>query len=273
MSRAFSHGPLDFKSLSPALKALLLANAVGFVLAQLVGGQFRDLFGLSPVHLWQDRWVWQPLTYLFLHANLVHLLFNLLALWMFAVPVEAQWGSGELLKYYFLCGAGAGLLSAAITPGSPVPLVGASGAIYGLLVAFAMLYPDAVVYLYFFFPIKARDMAVLFGVIEFLAGASNATPGVARFAHLGGMVIGYLYIRWWWVVKIRAKALLRREPAAAAPGRPGRARSQEAPEPDPMTELDRILDKISAQGQASLSREELDFLRRHAQRRVEDTDA
>lgn len=276
VSRAFSHGPLDFRAMPPAIRALVVANAVAFLLAQLVGGQFRDLFGLVPLHVTRDRWVWQPFTYLFLHANILHLLFNLFSLWMFALPVEGQWGSREFLKYYFLCGIGAGLLSVAMSPHSQVPVIGASGAVYGLLVAFAMLYPDAVVYLYFFFPIRARDMALLFGVLEFFAGAAGSTPGVARLAHLGGMVIGYLYIRWWWVAKIRAKSFISGffgPKDAETFRRPRRAGSPRRPEgpggepPDPMDEVNRILDKISAHGRESLNSQELELLRRLAEKK------
>ena len=271
MSRGFHHGPIDFRSMPAAIKLLALANVVGFLLAQVVGGDFFRLFGLVPAQIVGERWVWQPLTYLFIHGSFMHLLFNVFALWMFGMPVEAQWGPKEFLKYYFLCGIGAGLLSLAMNPGSHHPIIGASGAVYGLLVAFAMLYPDAVIYLYFFFPVKASHMAILFGLIEFFASATHATPGVARFAHLGGMVIGYLYIRWWWIAKIRLKGLwgeLTRVGAAAP--RTMRGLRRRAPEPrgaeaaDPMAEVDRILDKISAHGKDSLSEAEREVLRRHA---------
>ncbi|MBI4422770.1 MAG: rhomboid family intramembrane serine protease [Elusimicrobia bacterium] len=269
-ARSFQHSPIDFRAMPAAIKILALANAVGFVLAQIVGGKFYELFGLVPAHVLQDRWVWQPLSYLFIHGSFMHLLFNVFALWMFGMPVEAQWGARDFLKYYFLCGIGAGLLSIASSPGSAYPIIGASGAVYGLLVAFAMLYPDAVIYLYFFFPVKASHMAILFGVIEFFASATQATPGVARFAHLGGMVIGYVYIRWWWILKIRLKGLWSGLGAAAGPrpARRGPKRADAAPPPeaDPMEEVDRILDKISAHGKESLSEEEREVLRRHARR-------
>ena len=272
MSRIFAHSPLDFRAMSPAIKFLIAANAAAFLLAQLAPTQFFDLFGLVPVHVWRDRWVWQPVTYLFLHGNFLHLLLNIFSLWIFALPVEAEWGPREFLKYYFLCGIGAGLLSLALSPQSAVPIIGASGAVYGLLVAFAMLYPDAVVYLYFLFPVKAKHMAVLFGLLEFFGGAAGSAPGIARFAHLGGMAIGYLYIRWWWIAGIQAKglwhSLTRREghTRARRAERPERGAPAQA---DAMEELDRILDKISAHGRGSLSPEELELLRKHSQRRTE----
>lgn len=270
MTRRFEHSPVDFPGLSPAIKALVVANVVLYVLGWLVAGEFTRLFGLVPAQVLGERWVWQPFTYLFLHGNLVHLLFNLLALWMFGAPVEKQWGSREFLKFYLLCGVGAGLVSVAAAPHSHAPIIGASGAIYGLLIAFAMLYPEAVVYLYGFFPIKARHMAVLFGVVEFAAGAADATPGVARVAHLSGMAIGYLYIRWWWILKLRAKAgladLLRLRATQVRRAEPERVavRPSSAPAPgEDMAEVDRILDKILEHGESSLTSDELDVLRRH----------
>ncbi|MBI4386092.1 MAG: rhomboid family intramembrane serine protease [Elusimicrobia bacterium] len=280
VTRGYGHSPLSFQSMSPAIRALLITNIAAFCLSWFVGAQMVDLFGLVPRHFWHNRWVWQCVSYLFIHGSFMHLLINVFCLWMFALPVEAQWGSRDFLKYYFLCGVGSGLISAAIHPASGVPIVGASGAIYGLLVAFAMLNPDAVVYLYFFFPLKARDMAILVGFLEFFAGASSSSPGIARFTHLSGMVLGYLTIRWWWVAKLRIKGWWRRrmgrdfegedEPPAFRPAR--RVRSGSVAEggadraAESLDEVDRILDKISAQGKESLSPAELELLRRAARK-------
>ncbi|UPT73387.1 MAG: rhomboid family intramembrane serine protease [Elusimicrobiota bacterium] len=186
-------------------------------------------------------------------------------------------GEKDFLKYYFLCGLGAAAAHLALAPHSTIPVIGASGSVYGLLVAFAMLYPDAVVYLYFLIPIKAAHMALLFGAIEFFAGATGSTPGVARFAHLGGMLTGWFYIRWWWVVKVQAKGLWRRstsaepddaEPAARpAPRRTPKAAVKAAPAPDAeMAEVDRILDKILSQGLESLTDEERGIMHRYSEK-------
>ena len=280
--RTFSHDPINFRYMPPAIRALIIGNALIFALSYVVGGHFLDMFGLVPAHVLQDRWVWQPLTYLFIHGGLMHLLFNLFALWMFGMPVEAQWGQIEFLKFYFICGLGAAAATIAMAPHSNVPVIGASGSIYGLLVAFAMLYPDAVVYLYFLIPVKAAHMAILFGLIEFFAGASGSNPGVARFAHLGGMVTGYLYIRWWWVVKLRAKALFsgmtsgveiarspRRAPRrAAAPPKPAAAAERDGDEGQ-MAEVDRILDKILVSGLDSLTDEERAIMRKYSDKKTQ----
>lgn len=270
--RAFSHEPVNFKNMPPAIKALILVNVAVFLLSYIVGGHFYDMFGLVPEHLLKDRWVWQPITYLFIHGGFMHLLFNLFALWMFGMPVETQWGPAEFLKYYFLCGLGAAAASVAMAPHSPVPVIGASGPVYGMLVAFAMLYPDAVVYLYFLIPVKAAHMAILFGLIEFFTGAAGSSPGVARFAHLGGMVTGYFYIRWWWVVKIKLKALYSNYAPGAAPARsrPRRASpravavSKQEHAEALMAEVDRILDKILVSGLESLTDEERSIMRKYS---------
>ncbi|OGR86965.1 MAG: hypothetical protein A3J74_00835 [Elusimicrobia bacterium RIFCSPHIGHO2_02_FULL_57_9] len=267
----FSYEPINFRRLAPAIRTLIIANIVFFLLGNLVGNQFYQLFGLVPKHVIEDRWVWQPLTYLFLHGGLMHLLFNLFALWMFGMPVEAQWGEKEFIKYYFICGLGAAAASIALDATSPVPVIGASGPVYGMLVAFAMLYPDAVVYLYFLIPVKASHMAILFGIIEFFAGASGSTPGIARFAHLGGMITGYFYIRWWGVVKIKAKAVWRamgEDGSSASSSRPARRADFRRQEPEsPMAEIDRILDKILVSGLDSLTEEERAIMKRYSDKK------
>lgn len=270
-ARSFGHGPMDFRMMSPAIKGLVAANVAIFVLSNLVGGQFHSIFGLVPAKVSGELWVWQLGTYLFIHASLMHLLFNLFALWMFGMAVEAQWGGAEFLRYYLICGVGAGVCSVLVNPGSPLPIIGASGAVYGLLTAFAMLYPEAVVYLYFFFPIKAKHMAILFGTIEFLAGTADRTPVVARFAHLGGMIIGYIYLRWGWALRSRLQKAVSGIAPAEPRARPRRARPARRLDPvpaaDDSTEVDRILDKILAHGEGSLTEAERETLRRQAKDR------
>ncbi|MBI4676811.1 MAG: rhomboid family intramembrane serine protease [Elusimicrobia bacterium] len=280
MSRSFGQAPIDFRSMPPAVKWLLVVNAAVFALRAVVNGgvhagPFDSLFGLVPQRFLFERWVWQAVTYLFIHNGFFHLLFNLFCIWMFGMPVEAQWGAKEFLKFYLVCGLGAAAASLALSPTSAVPVVGASGAVFGLLVAFAMLYPDAVVYLYFFLPVTARQMAIICGVIELFSAAAESGSGVARFAHLGGLATGYLYIRWWWLLKIRAKAWFKgaasRPPAAAARrgarasgAGPGRGPSE--PPAASMDDVDRVLDKILACGIDSLSDEEKAVMRRYSER-------
>jgi membrane associated rhomboid family serine protease len=273
VTRIFRHDPVDFGALPPVIKLLMGLQVAGFVLSWVVGPQINDLFGLVPSRVLHDRWLWQPFTYLFLHGGFWHLLFNLFALWMFGMPVESQWGGRDFLKYYFLCGVGAALCTIALQPGLASPTIGSSGSVYGLIVAFAMLYPDAVVYLYFLIPVRAIHMAFIFAALEFFAGLSGSKPGVANFAHFGGMLVGWVYIRWWWELKLKAKTLWRglfardrevpaprrAQPRRAAPSRPAPAKPD-----DGMEEVDRILDKILASGMESLTDDEKAIMKRYS---------
>lgn len=151
---------------------------------------------------------WRLVTYLFLHGGFWHVSFNLFSFWMFGVPLAAQWGDAFFARYALLCGIGAGLAQVALMGRSPIPTIGLSGSVYGVMTAFAMMYPDAVVELYFFVPMRAATMVAVFAVLEFVAGFTDVTPGIARFAHLGGMLTGWLYLRAWWPLKARVRARL-----------------------------------------------------------------
>lgn len=268
-----SDGPVRFEPMSPVMKALVVTSAAVYVVSMLVGGQFDAMFGLVPSRVLGERWVWQPFTYLFLHYGFINLLFNLMWLWMFGTRVEGQWGPREFLKYFLLTGVGAGLVCVAALPAWQGAITGFSAVIYGLLVAFAMQDPN-VHQPYFFLSIKTKYLAVLFGLIQFLV---DPNPFPARVALLSGAGIGYFYIRWWWTLSLHAKGLLARfgepgeRPTSAKPrrraqavGGPGRP---EGGADDEMAEVDRILDKILAHGEASLTEREREVLRRQARKR------
>jgi membrane associated rhomboid family serine protease len=156
-------------------------------------------FGLRPVDV-LSGYIWQVVTYLFLHGDILHLVFNMLSLWMFGVDLERRWGRTAFLRYYFVCGIGAGLtcLLVSLLPfGFAAPLyltitIGASGAIFGLLLAYGMLFPRRTIF-FFLFPIPAWLYVALMGVLV-LAQARAGGGGVAHYAHLGGLVVGYLYL-------------------------------------------------------------------------------
>jgi membrane associated rhomboid family serine protease len=271
----FGHDAISFRRMLPGVRNLVIANVVVFLLSALAGPEFYRHFGMVPRLVLEQRWIWQPLTYMFVHGGFFHLFFNVFMLWMFGMAVESAWGTGPFLKFYFMCGLGVAGLTLLVSPHSGAALIGASGAIYGLLVAFAMLYPDAVMYLYFIIPVKAAHMAILCGFIEFFSMASEGNQGVSRFAHLAGMGIAYVYIRWWWVLKARTKsafrgvipeAAFRRRPRAAQPEpRPEAPEAEPAPETG-MEDVDRILDKILANGLGSLTQEEREVMRRYSDR-------
>ncbi len=184
------------------VKWLLVVNTVVFVLLYVGGDavwQHFKLLSLVPALTVNQfpYFVWQLFTYMFLHRGLTHWLFNMLGLWMFGAPIEQDWGTRRFLKYYLLCGVAAGCCDAGLrmVVGDPsIGTIGASGAIYGLLVAFGLLYPEAPVLMFLLFPMKAKHMVMIFAGIEFLMtlGPNN---GVSSIAHLGGMAFGYLYLK------------------------------------------------------------------------------
>jgi membrane associated rhomboid family serine protease len=177
------------------VKFLILANVTIFAAQELFRLDYILVpnFALIPPYVFQGR-VWQLVTYMFLHGGFTHILFNMIALWMFGSALERVWGSKEFLKYYLLTGIGGGLCYALFNMNSTVPTVGASGAIYGLLLAFGVLFPDEMIYIWGVLPIKAKYFVLIFGGIEFFA-SFNTGSGVAHLAHLGGMVIGYVYLK------------------------------------------------------------------------------
>lgn len=199
---AYSFGP---GPLTPAVKALIIANVAVFLVdwlaARSIGFQLFSVFGLRPVAVIQGFQIWQLVTYLFLHGGLFHILFNMLALWMFGVELERTWGTRAFTKYYFITGIAAGVatLVIALTPlgrdAYVIPTVGASGAIYGLLLAYGLYFPNRPIYMYLVFPIPAKYFVMILGAIAFMAAAEGAGSGVAHWAHVGGLVAGYLYLK------------------------------------------------------------------------------
>lgn len=190
-----------FNSYFPTgVKWLIVSNVAIFVAIALFGrwiGGDVMMLALAPVAVVKSFALWQLVTYLFIHSGISHLLFNMLALWMFGVPLEQTWGTRGFLKYYFLCGAGAGLCDVALhaaTGNWGTRTVGASGAIYGLLMAFGVLFPNQTVLMGFLFPIKAKYMVMIYGAIELLL-AFSVNDGVSNIAHLGGMIFGYVYLK------------------------------------------------------------------------------
>ena len=206
--------PTRFSVFPPVIKNLLILNVLVF-LAQIVPETNRILinwFGLwplgsTPIMGLGEFWPWQLLSYGFLHGSPSHLLFNMFALWMFGVQIENTWGSQRFLVFYFACVIGAALIQMPVVTwdflasgGDPrwwVPTIGASGGVFGILLAFGMMFPDQPIYLYFLFPIKAKWFVIGYGLIELFAGVSGSSSAVAHFAHLGGMLFGFLLIQYW----------------------------------------------------------------------------
>lgn len=186
------------------VKWLLISNVALFLLyffaVQFHFSAIFYPFGLIPGQVLGGFAIWQLFTYMFLHDpyGFSHILFNMLTLWMFGADLERTWGRKEFLKYYFLCGVGAGIcvvIGNALFGTMNTRTIGASGAIYGLLLAFGVLYPDRVVLFSFLFPIKAKYFVMIIGAIAFLSSIGASGSGVSHVAHLGGMIFGYGYLR------------------------------------------------------------------------------
>lgn len=187
-------GPLTL-----AVKWIIILNVAVFILRFLVqkvgGAPFDETFGLVPVLISKQFFLWQFVTYLFLHADPMHLLFNMLALWMFGCELERYWGRKSLVRYYLLTGVGAGVCSYLFDPVAMTNTVGASGAIFGLLLAYGVIFSERLIYIYFLFPIKAKYFVMIMGALELYFVLSSTRPGISATAHLGGMLIGFVYLR------------------------------------------------------------------------------
>ena len=189
-------------SFPSGVKWLIISNVAVYIV-YFFGSMIRKepIFGsleLVPAEVIRGS-VWQLFTYLFLHSltSLWHIVFNMLALWMFGTPIEQTWGTRRFLQYYFICGIGAGVcvVLANLAFGDPYQrTIGASGAIYGLLLAFGMLFPNQTVMLSFLFPIKAKYMVMIFGAIAFMSSFQTGST-VSNLAHLGGMLFGFVYMK------------------------------------------------------------------------------
>lgn len=219
-------------------------------------------------------YVWQLITYLFLHANFLHLFFNMLALWMFGMELENNWGSARFLIYYFVCGIAAGVSNLFLGPlfGQGGPTVGASGSVYGILLAYGMIFPNRQIYLYFLLPVRAKYFVMAFIAIELFAGITGTQDGVAHFAHLGGAGAGFILLiynkyRRQLIMHINDILKIYRKPHRFTPRKSDTIKDASFFDIDStdQTELqkriDEILDKISKEGYQSLTNEEKDILR------------
>ena len=201
---SFSFGP---GPLTPAIKTLIAVNVGAFVLVWLMPQGLRhgtqEFLGLLPSAMFDGFRIWQPVTYMFLHGGIGHILFNMLALWMFGTELERMWGTKFFLRYYFITGIVAGLTTIAV---SLLPFettarmfysvtIGASGAIYGVLLAYGLTFPNRPIYIYFVFPIPAKYFVMIMGVIALLSAAGDSGTGIAHITHLGGLVAGYVMLR------------------------------------------------------------------------------
>jgi membrane associated rhomboid family serine protease len=198
--RSSSYG-IGYPTWTPAVRALIITCVVVFLLQsfdRIAGGvSIADKFGLSTTDVTEHYYLWQLVTYIFLHSTsgIGHILFNMLSLWMFGSDLERAWGTRRFLRYFFICGIGAGICTVVVEAllGRHSVTIGASGAIYGILLAYGLTWPDRIIY-FIIFPIPAKWFVLIFGGIAFY-NSLGPSRGVAEFAHLGGMLIGFLYLK------------------------------------------------------------------------------
>ncbi|MBA8888067.1 membrane associated rhomboid family serine protease [Dokdonella fugitiva] len=194
--------PLDTP---PITRALLIANVVVYLLQQVMGDALLVHFALwplgpSPYGNVPGFEAWQLVSYAFLHGSFAHIAFNMLALWMFGGPIEQLFGSRPFLLYYFVCAVGAALTQLAVMHffgNGYYPTLGASGGVFGLLLAYGMMFPHARILVYFAIPMPAWLFVTLYGGLELYLGVTGTQAGVAHFAHLGGLAFGFLLIQYW----------------------------------------------------------------------------
>lgn len=254
--------------LTPWVKRLLIANTVVFLLTAIVGGSFfYSWFGFTAANALTRPW--GAVTYMFLHGDLWHLLLNMLVLFFFGPPLENRWGSSEFLKYYLLCGLGGVALSFVFAPQASI--IGASAAIYGLMLAFAWYWPETPIYVWGIFPVKAKWLVGFFFVLTFISAFGRAGGGIAHFAHLGGLLTGVGYLKFgdrlvarlgeirssrmserFAIVPRRVSSEEEGEKASRGKKRARGGRREE----ELLDEVDRILDKISARGMGALTDDE-----------------
>lgn len=293
MSNYYRPGFGGFSVFPPVIKNLMIINVIVFFI-QILGSEILvsgntslsqvllKYFALIPIGVFSDTtfYPWQLISYQFMHGGFGHIFFNMLMLWMFGMEIENMWGSKKFLIFYLTAGVVAGLCHLFISPllgAPPAPTIGASGAVYGVLIAFALFFPDRYIFLWFLIPVKAKYLVGFLIVFEFLA-INSAHSNIAHLAHLGGALAGFLFI---WFDKsshIELKSMIRRNKfkSQASSGskfnifnrgddiqeakfydiKDGKEEKLEVTQ----EEIDRILDKISQSGYQNLSAREKKIL-------------
>ena len=257
--------------MTPWIRKLVIANAAVYLFTEYTaaGPILANLMALRPHPLLMLRHPWTPITYMFVHANFMHIFFNMLVLFFFGPRLEMRLGSVRFIKLYFLSGFAGAVLSMAFLMGPPVPIVGASGAVYGVLMGFAILWPRDAIYIWGIVPVQARWLVGVMTAMTVFLGFGGGQDGVAHFAHLGGFLGGYLYMR-----RIERNAPHRKfkeQSYAADRRRPGRdgedtyrwANIQlEGLHEVNRDEVERLQAKIKELGVATLTLEERAFMNR-----------
>lgn len=248
--------------LTPWVKRLLIANGAAHLLLWLAP-VLKPYLAFRPASVLLHPWT--PITYMFVHGGFFHLFVNMIGLFFFGPPLEERWGSREFLKYYLICGIGGAAFSFLF--GMHHTVIGASAAVFGVMLAFAMNWPNAPIYIWGILPIPAKWLVGILAVMSLLSATGGARDGIAHFAHLGGFATGFLYLRLGDPIRYRLDRVRRlwpksrlkvvpgaSKPAPSATGTATRARRRD--EARLLDDVDRVLDKISASGLSSLTAEE-----------------
>ena len=257
----FNPSEVSYKSqfFTDAIRTIVLVNVAVYILQSLSGKEdvFFRLFGLVPSSFLSELMVWQPLTYMFFHApfyssvGISHILLNMLGLWVFGRELEQAWGKNNFLKYYFVTGIGSGLVTFLFQINSDSPVIGASGAVYGVLLAYGLSYPNRMLYIWGIIPVKSLWLVIIMGAIAFFGLLGNA-DGISHVTHISGMVIGYFMLnkKWRWrelLFKIRKKTI---------EFQVQRHEEKVAKKIMLKKDIDLILDKIQKEGFSSLTSKE-----------------
>lgn len=247
---------------SNAVNKLIIATVAVYIVEQLFRSTVDRVFALSPRQVVENLYIWQPLTYMFLHGGPMHLFFNMLMTWFLGSALESVWGGRRFLKYYVACGLGGAAFTMLFTYHTTV--IGASGAVFGLYLAYAILFPNNYIYIYFLFPIKAKYLVAFLALFQLAQGVSGPS-GIAYFAHLGGMAGGLLFFRremmatrWGWRTRRwwNDYSRVRKEEWKRQEGE----------------KIDSILDKIASKGYEHLSTTERRILENYSRKQKDDSE-
>ena len=260
--------------LTPWVKNLIIANLVIFFVDYMLAGRLGYYMAFAPNRILTAPWT--LVTYMFAHGGFWHIFLNMLVLFFFGPPLEQRWGSTEFLKYYLICGLGGAALSFVFAPTSHI--IGASAAVYGVMLAFAMFWPDSPIYIWGILPVKAKYLVMFMAAVSIMSMFGDARgDNIAHAAHLGGFAAGFIYLRLGspgggigglrrMMSKRKLKVVSRDDSsrtsggARPAPSAPTRRRGGSAEEEKLLDELDRVLEKISTQGMSSLTAQERKLL-------------
>ena len=257
----FNPGETAYKPqiFTEAIKILISINFVIYVLQSLAGKEdiFFRLFGLVPNVFISELMLWQPFTYMFFHApyyssvGISHILLNMLGLWVFGRELEQAWGKSKFLKYYFLTGIGSGLITYLFQINSDNPVIGASGAVYGILLAYGISFPNRMLYIWGLIPVRSIWLVVIMGSIAFF-GLLGRADGISHVTHISGMFIGYILIKKKWQLADIIFAMRKKTVEFQVQRKEDRALKKKYINRD----IDIILEKIKEVGFSGLSNEE-----------------